>query len=336
MRLDQVFELVRPSVVAFSPRVLPATKPQPPQLFPIIGTGFIVGDGLVLTNDHVVDALLRLPRPPEWPKEQFPFTAILSCLVKKKDYPNLPIDGFVRVGLEVLGLFKVGEVEMKDSGFYYGPRKPDFSVVHVKCKGLPKLELLPDTSLLRAGTEVGTIGYPMGTDALASPGWVHQLVPFLQRGIISAVLPFPCEAPHSFVINLMSMGGASGSPVFLSDDPRPIGILNAGLTDLNPTFVTDGNNTFQGVTRSSTNFSYVVPSFLFAAAIETIVKEAHFTLPPDTKSLDELLREGKPQMMKEPGHNEPPSQPSVVQAGAPQVRVDVRSAQVEDKNTVGG
>src|SRR5260370_38364128 len=101
----------------------------------------------------------------------------------------------------------------------------------------------------------------MGTPALTAPGSVHQLSPFLQRGIISAVLPFPCQAPHSFVINLMRLGGASGSPVFLTDSPRVIGILNAGLLDAALT-VGQGQNgpAAIGVTQTPTNFSYVVPA----------------------------------------------------------------------------
>jgi hypothetical protein len=98
----------------------------------------------------------------------------------------------------------------------------------VKAKGLPRVELEGNTDKLVEGVEVGTIGYPMGTDALRAPGWVNQFGPFLQRGIIGAILPTRCKAPHSFVINLVSLGGASGSPVFLAESGHVIGVLQFG------------------------------------------------------------------------------------------------------------
>jgi hypothetical protein len=36
-------------------------------MFPIIGTGEILDDGRIATNAHVVDALRKLPRPPNFP-----------------------------------------------------------------------------------------------------------------------------------------------------------------------------------------------------------------------------------------------------------------------------
>ena len=36
-----------------------------------------------------------------------------------------------RVPLEVIGAFKIGQLEFERSGYYYGPRKPDFGIVHV-------------------------------------------------------------------------------------------------------------------------------------------------------------------------------------------------------------
>jgi hypothetical protein len=49
--------------------------------------------------------------------------------------------------------------------------------------------------------------------------------PPLQAGIISATLPFPGTRPHGYLINVMIQGGASGSPVFLSDSGTVIGAV---------------------------------------------------------------------------------------------------------------
>jgi hypothetical protein len=180
--LRNAFSVVRPAVVAFMPKVIlqPVARDKPPELFPIVGTGFVLDDGLVITNAHVIDALMRLPRPPDWAKGKWPFTAVLFQYISKKRYPTIPMEGCARIPLEVLGVFRAGEIQLENHGFYYGPRRPDFNIVHVKAKGLPKVDLLADTSVLREGVEVATLGFPMGTRALMAPGWTHQFGPFLQ------------------------------------------------------------------------------------------------------------------------------------------------------------
>ena len=334
MSLAQCFSAVRPAVVAFMPKAIPQppSGAGPPELFPIIGTGFVLDDGLVVTNAHVIDALLKLPRPPDWPEDKWMFNALLFHHIDKEHYPNAPTEGYAQIPLEVLGIFRTGEIQLQGPGFYYGPRQPDFNIVHVKAKGLPKVELLADTSVLREGVEVATVGFPMGTRALTAPGWLHQLSPFLQRGVISAVLPFVCAAPHSFVINLMSIGGASGSPVFLTDSPKVIGILNAGLIDTSPTFVKRDDGFIPiGLTQTPTNFSYVVPSFWLAGSVEAIKSNAVFNLPEDTLSLDEMIRKATLKVTKRPGHNEParPDEFSFNQEEAPRIHVEIKPASVE-------
>ena len=77
------------------------------------------------------------------------------------------------------------------------PAGPDLAFVPVKARGLPAVAL-DGPEAIDEGTEVATAGFPMGTDALMAPGWIHQVTPTLQRGIISAVLPFPCPTPHAY------------------------------------------------------------------------------------------------------------------------------------------
>ncbi len=291
MTLAQSFAAVRPSVVAFMPSVIPRSRAEQGEMFPIIGTGVILDDGLIVTNAHVVDALLKLPRPPNFPSGKFPFVAVLFHSVKPGDNAAISEEGVAEIPLEVFGIFSVEGLIPKGKGVYYGPEKPDFNIVRVKAKGLPRAELDANTDCLIEGAEVGTIGYPMGTDALRAPGWFHQFGPFLQRGIVSAILPTRCKSPHSFVINLLSMGGASGSPVFLAENGHVIGVLNAGLIEARPTYSKVGNQLqISGFTQGPTNFTYVVPAYYIASTLRHLAGDQRFALPSDTPTLQEILQ----------------------------------------------
>ena len=307
MTLQESFAAVRHSVVAFIPTAIQRAPGQKGEMFPIIGTGVILDDGLVVTNAHVVDALLQLPRPPNFPSDKFPFKVILFHSVKPGDNAAITEESVAEVPLEVIGIFRIEGLIPRSEGVYYGPEKPDFNLVRVKAKGLPYVQLEGNTDKLIEGAEVGTIGFPMGTDALRAPGWVHQFGPFLQRGIISAILPTRCRVPHSFVINLLSLGGASGSPVFLAETGKVIGILNAGLTETRPTFrVVEKQLQVTGFTQGVTNFTYVVPAYYIASAMRDILaRKEQFALPPETPSLKEIIQHSPASQRKGSGKIRP-------------------------------
>ena len=76
----------------------PTTK-GPPSFPPIIGSGFIVADGLVATNAHVVRAFERLPRlgtNDEWPA----MALILYEIVGR---------GVAEIPLDIIGAFDLGK-----------------------------------------------------------------------------------------------------------------------------------------------------------------------------------------------------------------------------------
>src|SRR5437660_10524844 len=76
--LASTYREVRKSIVAFVPRHLPLRLGQKPPVFPpIVGTGFIIDDGIVVTNNHVVRRLAGLPQPAETPPDQWPFVVLL-------------------------------------------------------------------------------------------------------------------------------------------------------------------------------------------------------------------------------------------------------------------
>jgi len=288
MSLVEAYQKIKPSIVAFIPMFHPVynEKDAPPEFPPIFGTGFIIADGLVITNDHVVRAIRKLPKPPDCPKELWPVKCLLLHLIPDKGMAQVSID---ILGVMTLEQFNPGKV-------YYGPPRPDIAFVHIKMKDLPRVDIKYEPKKIREGLEVATAGFPMGTDTLMAPGYLHQLTPTLQRGVISAVLPFECQTPHALMINVMTQGGASGSPVFLPDSGEVIGVLYAGLQDIKKTIKPTSKNvkiidpsTHSHLYKVPTNASYVVPSHFIISAKQKILTDKNFSLPSDTPSLKQLL-----------------------------------------------
>lgn len=234
MTLPEIFDVVRPSIVAFGSRFV-RTTPGARPLFPeILGTGFVVdGDGIVVTNDHVIEALQNLP--------PHPITGASSAVAIICANPEPVGEGHALPVLfaEIKGSSRI--TAFKSKGPYYGEDLPDVGFVQLKVRGLPALDLADWPYAQREGTEVATAGFPLGTDPLVPYGKVSQLSPFLRRGIVSSVLPFPCPRPHGFTLDIMSQGGASGSPVFLTHRPVVVGMVHAGMKDTNLTYAIPSN-----------------------------------------------------------------------------------------------
>jgi len=275
MNLAETYGIVSQSIVAISLKLLP-TMSAPPDVPEIIGTGFVVEEGLIATNDHVVRIGAKVPNFPGKVESDWPIEATLFHLT--------PDQGMVMISMRVLGAFTVETFHVP--GAYYGPKSPDIGFLHVDMRGLPRLEIAQDEETVKPGVKVATTGFPMGTDALKAPGYVHQLTPTLQEGIVSAVLPFPCKTPHAFMLNMMTQGGASGSPIFLHDSPKVIGVVYAGLTEKYRT-------KFQGLSLEypvPTNFTYCVPAHYLRTALDNIRSKPELALPPDSPVLAEALK----------------------------------------------
>ena len=198
-KLPSIYSDVKKSVVAIVSKV--SSQPHFPD---IIGTGFIAReDGLIFTCDHVINAIMKLPRRKNAPEEEWPAEVMMFHFVSDKGIAFIPME--IQAVVQT-ALFKPG-------GYYYGEDLPDLGIIRVDFKGLPSLQINPEFNF-NEGDLVALSGFPMGVGTLLAPGWLHQLSPTLQTGIISAILPHPCKHPHGILMDIMCKGGSSGSPVF--------------------------------------------------------------------------------------------------------------------------
>lgn len=263
MGLPQTFQVVRPAIVALGSRLTRVPESQKP-LFPtIIGTGFVVdARGIVATNRHVADALASLPRHPRTGGSSA--LAIVFTEIESKDREHGMGTVFRRIRRHwVLDTFVPHEP-------YFGDTMPDLAFLQLDVTDLPSLELATEADVLRTGLEIATAGFPLGEEPLTAFSKVTQLTPLLRRGIISSVYPFPCSHPDGFTIDVTTQGGASGSPVFSTDSPRILGMI-------------------QAVMVKGENITIAVPAALISQALEQCLAESQLQLDGIPK-LSDLVR----------------------------------------------
>jgi S1-C subfamily serine protease len=279
MSFANYYKKVKPAVVAIVAKV--SRNPDFPD---IIGTGFIVReDGIVITNDHVVNAIKKLPRVKGAPDDEWPVLVMLLH--------NIPDRGMVSAFLEVEAVGTLAREEPVE-GAYYGPNVPDIGFIYVKVKGLPVVEL--ETSFnLEEGDEVFISGFPMGTRTLRAPGWIHQINPVLQRGIVSAIQPFPCPTPHGLLIDAMVQGGSSGSPIFNAQTAKVEALLYGGLVERNTIPLQVGTNIGLPYTYG-TSLTLAIPAFIISELLQKSLFDAktgmaHIRDTSKHPTLDELF-----------------------------------------------
>ena len=196
-------------------------KASPNPDFPeIIGTGFVVReDGIIMTCQHVIDAFKKLPQIKDAPSGEFPASVILFKKIAENGVAVIPMD--------IEGAFVVKS--FKPHGDYYGQDIPDVGLLRVNFKGLLPHKILFGKDF-NEGEMLHYSGFHLGTAALRNrQGHIHQ------RGIVSAILPFPCNNPHLILLDSLSEGGVSGGPVF-AHNGMVVGMVTSGFDDTKLTY----------------------------------------------------------------------------------------------------
>jgi len=247
-----------------------------PSFPPVIGTGFIAReDGIIFTNKHVIEAFEHLPRRKGAPETEWPAKVLLFQVTS---------EGTIITPLNIVG---VGSPLPMNQKINYGENIPDIGIIEVNVKNLPTVKIA-DKFILQEGAEIATCGFPMGTDALRAPGWIHQLSPILQRGVISAILPMVCDNPHAIMIDIVTEGGASGSPVFDIATGEIVAILYAGLLETRD--MTNHRENSALIYKNSTSHTLAIPSHYLQFALKGLSNNKEFKKGVEKKSLEEIQK----------------------------------------------
>lgn len=278
MNLSELFRTATPSVVAFA-QTLAITAPGDDPLAPeIFGTGFVVDpNGIVATNRHVVEAFASIPHDPRTNAPAI--AAILFHYGKSPEGKD-----FIRmVAADIKGFTMVDSFSSDRP--WFGETLPDIGFVQLKIRDIPALQLATQDHYLEIGMDVSTIGFPLGSVPLTMFKKLNQYTPFIRKGIVSSVFPFPIARPHGFTMDIMQQGGSSGSPVFSTDSPVVLGMMSASLRD----YELSTQNGLSIAHPQNTNISICVPSEGIHHALEGF-KSAYPLNMDGVITLEEHLR----------------------------------------------
>jgi S1-C subfamily serine protease len=230
----------------------------------ILGTGFFVNEsGLVVTNRHVVEVFGTLPRDPR------SGSVAVGALVF---LPSRPEGDGISMGILDVDLDDWWQMNtFRAEANWHGEILPDIGFVQIRATGTPALKFYEEPGTLRVGASIATGGFAMGELPILIHGHVTQITPLLRRGIISSVFPFNGPFPHGLTIDAMVQPGASGSPVFLEDQPIVIGMIGSVLRDqAYATLALPDGSIANIAIPLSTNVSIALPGHLLAKAAEVV------------------------------------------------------------------
>ena len=243
MAIDrEVLDRVRHSVCAIGYLSTPATRIQAEPTvggLEIAGTGFLAAENLVLTNRHVMEGLIRAAR-----KRGF-------NLVDRLALEFVVSDGQ-----------RVGRLLSKPVRYaIHTEHELDLAILEINVADSPEqaqflqVAQFGDPSSLAVGQDVSVLGYSHGSTPLTRQGSTerYRYGPLLQQGAVSALAPYDrVSPPEQILLDISVAGGASGSPVFLTESGEVVGIVHSGeppvytlALPLYPEFVTGRLDAFR-------------------------------------------------------------------------------------------
>lgn len=230
----------------------------------ILGTGFVVGDSVGLTCRHVIES--RQTDDSQTLVAVFLFYHECRLFVVQSRILDVTLPSLENTteGTETA--------------------QPDLAVITLGYSGLDRYSLEIDFDQAPDGTEIATAGYPLGLRLIARGGLVERFGPVLQRGIVSASIPY-VNAVSTYLVNIMIQGGASGSPVFRTDNGRVIGVISE--MQLHYEFRVDEE--FQGNQSLPTNFGYAVSSHKLLRFFPQLRRNGNTFIRTDLPHIDEVL-----------------------------------------------
>lgn len=176
--------------------------------FEILGTGFLVRPGQVMTCAHVLDELEHEMRRKKIPPEQRFAQFVYGVDAKTWTTDYRPFTVHKRLDEPDLALLKVQGVHA--------------SVEPIAVVG-------PDSPPAAIGEEVAVCGYAHGSILLTQgKKKIDRFGPLLLRGSIAALSPYDVPTPQSLLLDLVTAPCASGSPVLRVRDGEVLAVVVAG------------------------------------------------------------------------------------------------------------
>jgi S1-C subfamily serine protease len=217
--LDQIrYGICALGVLTVSPEEY-ERNPNEPRFLPIVGTGFLVRDDMVMTNRHVLQDLERLHKKHRVPGKE---RRVLLFTYLRGD------NGINRTFCFVRGAAVVREPAVLDVGIVKIER--DQSSEFEQCQPLR----IGERSDIAVGQPIAVSGYALGERLLIRPGdprKIYRSGPITQQGFISAIAPYDnSPKPEQLLLDVRANRGMSGSPVYRPEDGRVIGLFWGGAT----------------------------------------------------------------------------------------------------------
>ena len=223
--LPDIIDRVRPSVVGVGTVYPPRQPNRKGETVAYRGTGFVVGNGRqVITNAHVIPAKLDAGR-------------------------NQSIAIFAGRG---------AKATVHSARVLRTDTEHDLALLEFHGKTLPAMQI-GDSSTVREGQDIAFTGYPMGM--------VLGLYPVTHRGMVAAISPMARPAEKARTINSAQMHrlrnpfdafqldataypGHSGSPVYIPDTGRVVGVINSVLV----------KESKESILHKPSGISYAIPA----------------------------------------------------------------------------